>query len=73
MIPGKITAKVQFTIPRAGRLALGLQPGDHLVWEIDGDQVILTRARAMPDAFVGNFDAFAEWASEADCKAFDHR
>ncbi len=41
---------------------------DEARWEIEGDQVILT---ASADPFVGNFDCFTEWASEADCKAFD--
>ncbi len=72
MILGRITAKAQTTIPRAVRAALGLKPGDDVVWEIDGDQAVMTRAGAGPDAFVGNFDSFTEWASEADCKAFDH-
>ena len=73
MILGRITAKAQTTIPRAVRLALGLMPGDDVVWEIDGDQVVMAKARAGTDPFVGNFDSFTEWASEADCKAFDHR
>lgn len=72
MIIGRITAKAQTTIPRAVRHALGLMPGDDVVWEIDGDQVVMTKARAGGDPFVGNFDSFGEWASEADCKAFDH-
>lgn len=72
MILGRITAKAQTTIPRAVRLALGLEPGDDVVWEIEGDRVVMTRARAASDPFVGNFDSFTEWASDADCKAFDH-
>ena len=73
MILGRLTAKAQTTIPRAVRLALGLMPGDDVVWEIDGDSVVMTRARAAADTFVGNFDSFTEWASDADCQAFDHR
>jgi len=73
MIIGKLTAKAQTTIPRAVRLALGLQPGDEVVWEIDGDQVILTRAQPAVDPFVGNFSSFTEWASDADCAAFDRQ
>ncbi len=73
MIQGRITAKSQTTIPRAVRLALGLVPGDDVVWKIEGDQVVMTRARAMTDPFVNNFSTFTEWASEADCLAFDHR
>ena len=71
MILGRITAKAQTTIPRAVRLALGLKPGDELAWEIEGDQVIVTKPRAAIDPFVGNLDSFAEWSSAADCEAFD--
>lgn len=73
MILGRVTSKAQITIPRAVRLALGLMPGDDVVWEIDGDHAVMARAKSAPDPFVGNFDAFTEWASEADCNAFDHQ
>lgn len=73
MILGRITAKAQTTIPRAVRLALGLKPGDEVAWEIDGDQVVVSKPRAASDPFVGNLDCFAEWSSAADCEAFDHR
>lgn len=72
MILGRITAKAQTTIPRAVRLALGLMPGDDVVWEIEGDHVVMTRARTADDPFLGNFDTFTEWGGEADCKAFDN-
>jgi antitoxin PrlF len=72
MIVGRITAKAQTTIPRAVRLALGLVPGDDVVWEIEGDQVVMSRISKSADPFVNNFDSFTEWASDADCKAFDH-
>ena len=73
MILGRVTSKAQITIPKAVRLALGLLPGDDVIWEIEGDQVVMARAKTAIDPFVGNFDAFTEWASDADCKAFDHR
>ena len=69
---GRITAKAQTTVPRAVRLALDLKPGDDVVWEIDGDRVVLMRAETARDPFVGNFSAFTEWASQADCEAFDN-
>ena len=72
MILGRITAKAQTTIPRAVRLALGLKPGDDVVWDIDGKQVVMTRARPAADPFVNNFATFTEWASDADCAAFDN-
>lgn len=71
MILGRITAKAQTTIPRAVRIALGLAPGDEVVWEIEGDHVILSRAAAGADPYIGNLDSFDEWASAADCAAFD--
>ena len=72
MIIGKITAKSQTTVPLAVRRALGLLPGDDIEWEIEGDRVVVTRAHSGDDGFIGNFSTFTEWASEADCKAFDN-
>ncbi len=76
MIIGKITAKAQTTIPKAVRRALGLGPGDEIKYEIEDDRVILTRVDSEDDAgsdmFVNNFSTFTEWASEADCEAFDN-
>jgi antitoxin PrlF len=70
VIHSRITSKAQTTIPRAVREALGIAPGDDLVWEIDGDRVVLSRAVRGHDPFIGNLATFSEWASEADCKAF---
>lgn len=72
MIQSRISSKAQTTIPRAVRLALGLKPGDEIVWEIENDRVVMMRAEAAFDPFVNNFSTFTEWASEADCKAFDN-
>ena len=69
MIHSRITSKAQTTIPRAVRLALGLNEGDEIAYEIDGDRVILSR-RSPPDAFVGNLATFTEWAGEADTRAY---
>lgn len=72
MIVGRLTAKAQTTIPRAVRLALGLKPGDGLAWEVDGDRAVVMRAEGKPDPFVNDFTTFSEWASTADCEAFDN-
>lgn len=72
MILTRITTKAQTTVPRAVRLALGLAAGDELVWKIDGDSVNLARAHDEADPFVNNFSTFTEWASDADCAAFDN-
>lgn len=69
MITSKLTAKAQTTIPRPVRVALGLQPGDEIVYEIDRGRVTLTRVRS--GAPVDDpFRTFHEWDSEADAKAY---
>ena len=69
MIISKLTSKAQTTIPLPIRTALGLQPGDELLYEIVDGQVILTRARR--DATTDDpFRTFEEWRSEADTKAY---
>ena len=72
MIQSRITSKAQTTVPQAVRKALGLGHGDALVWEIEDDCVVVRRAREGHDPFVNNFSTFTEWASEADCEAFDN-
>jgi antitoxin PrlF len=69
MIHSRITSKAQVTLPRAVRKALGLKSGDDIIWEIDGDRAVVTRA-GEPDMFVGNFSTFTEWDTEADREAF---
>lgn len=69
MIHSSITSKAQTTVPQAVRRALGLGSGDQLLWEIDGDRVVIRRARS-GDVFVGNFSTFTEWDSDADREAF---
>lgn len=72
MIQSRITTKAQTTVPRAVRAALGLELGDELVWEIEDGRAIVSRANDVSDPFVNNFSTFTEWASEADCEAFDN-
>ena len=69
MIVSKLTSKAQTTIPQPVRAALGLGPGDELLYEISDERVILTKSRrgTMTD---DPFGAFEEWTSEADTKAY---
>jgi antitoxin PrlF len=71
MIHSRITAKSQTTVPQAVRRALGVGPGDDIGWQIENGRVTLV---SLDDngGFVSNFSTFTEWASEADCKAFDN-
>ena len=70
MIHSRITSKAQTTIPKEVRAALGLQKGDELCYEIEGDRVVLRR-RNPADPFDNPFLTFTEWAGEADCRAYD--
>ena len=69
MITSKLTSKAQTTIPQPVRAALRLQAGDELIYEIDDQRVIVTRAsrgRKVDDPF----GTFREWNSTADTKAY---
>ena len=69
MITSKITSKAQTTIPQPVRTALGLREGDELAYQIDGDRVVLTKAR--PPGFAEDpFVAFSEWSSDADTEGY---
>jgi antitoxin PrlF len=68
VITSKPTSKARTTIPAPVRTALHLEQGDKIVYRIEGDRVILTKAGrgAADDPFV----TFDEWASEADHNAY---
>ena len=68
MITSKLTSKAQTTIPQSVRAALHLREGDEIIYAIDGDRVIMTRA--VRDQLDGPFATFGEWNSEADRKAY---
>ncbi len=69
MITSKITSKAQTTIPQPVRAALGLKAGDEVVYEIEGERVVLTRAQ--PSGFAEDpFAAFSEWHSDADTEDY---
>lgn len=69
MITSKLTSKAQTTIPQPVRTALRVRAGDDLAYQIDGDRVILTRAR-QPAGTDDPFLTFEEWNSDADRKAY---
>jgi antitoxin PrlF len=64
MITSRLTTKAQTTIPQPVRNALGLREGDEIVYEIEGDRVILRKAGAELED--DPFAVFDEWNSEAD-------
>jgi antitoxin PrlF len=69
MITSKITSKAQTTIPQPVRLALRLSEGDQVVYRIEGDQAIISKAS---DAVISEdpFATFGEWSSDADRKGY---
>lgn len=69
MITSKLTSKAQTTIPQPIRAALRLREGDELVYEIQGDRVVLSRAQQVRDGD-DPFRTFSEWDSDADRKAY---
>ena len=68
MITSKVTSKAQTTIPQPVRAVLRIQEGDEIVYTIDGDRVILTKAAPTP--LDDPFAAFNEWGSENDRRAY---
>lgn len=68
MIISKITSKAQTTIPRAIRAALKLGMGDTIVYAIEGDRVVITKATE--PAVNSPTAAFDEWDSENDRHAY---
>lgn len=69
MITSKLTSKSQTTIPQPIRAALRLREGDQLVYEIEGDRVVLSKAQQVRDGD-DPFRTFGEWDSPADRKAY---
>jgi len=68
MITSRLTSKAQTTIPQPVRTALQLREGDDLAYRIEGDNVILTKAKQAERE--DPFRTFSEWDSEADRKAY---
>ena len=68
MIKSKLTSKAQTTIPLPVRNALRLGSGDELLYAIEGERVILTKADR---SFVDDpFVTFSEWSSESDREGY---
>jgi antitoxin PrlF len=68
MITSKLTSKAQTTIPLPVRNALHLAGGDEIVYSIEGNRVVLTKASREPGD--DPFATFSEWSSEADRQGY---
>lgn len=69
MISSKITSKAQTTVPRPVRAALKLGMGDTIIYTIEADHVVMTKAAAPTADSPTN--AYDEWNSENDRRAYD--
>ena len=69
MITSKLTSKAQTTIPQSVRAALHLREGDELLYQIEGERVIVTKAKQV-SVDDDPFRTFHEWNTEADRKAY---
>jgi antitoxin PrlF len=69
VICSKLTSNARTTIPKPVRAALRLRVGDVLVYEIQGDRVVLSKALPLPDGD-DPFTTYSEWDSAADRKAY---
>jgi AbrB family looped-hinge helix DNA binding protein len=69
---GKLTAKAQTTLPKEVREALGVKPGDTLVYRIAKGKVTLARAEPLDKAYLKALEStLSEWDSPEDAKAYD--
>ena len=67
----RLSSKGQVTIPVEVRERLGLQPGDVVVYEVEGDRAILCRAEPFDIAFHAALSqTLDEWTSDEDEDAF---
>ena len=71
MIKSRISPKGQITLPKAVREAIGAEPGDTLIYELDGNAVRLRRVEPFDlefhEALARTLD---EWTSAEDEEAF---
>ena len=67
----KITSKARTTLPKDVREALGVKPGDTLVYRIAKGKVTLARAEPIDRAYLKAVEStLSEWASAEDA-AYD--
>lgn len=45
----RVTSKGQVTVPQAVRDALGIEPGDTIVFRVDGERAVVAKTRSLLD------------------------
>lgn len=67
----KVTAKYQATIPQSIREVLGIEVGDRVQFEIEGERVVLSKLPDLDwDYLEAVSETLGEWASAADEEAY---
>jgi AbrB family looped-hinge helix DNA binding protein len=72
MIVTRLESGEPVVIPAEMLAALGLRPGDEVAIDLVEGKIIIAPTDDSPDAFLNNFSAFTEWATAADCEAYDN-
>lgn len=68
----KLSAKTRTTLPKAVREALGVKPGDTLVYRIAKGKVTLAQAEPLDRAYLKALETtLSEWNSPEDAMAYD--
>ena len=68
----RITSEGQITLPKEIRNKLGVHAGDLLVYEVEGNIVVVRKAEAVDPAWHRNLsETVDEWGSANDHENFD--
>ena len=71
MVVSKLSAKGQVTIPKEVREKLGVEPGDGIGYEVEGDAVRIRRVDPFDASFhAASSQTLSEWATPEDEEAF---
>lgn len=67
----RLTRKYQATIPERVRAALGVQAGDSIAFDLEGDKVRVRKARPVDLAFAQALEGtLQEWGTAEDEKSY---
>jgi antitoxin PrlF len=70
-LSAKVTSKGQTTIPKEVREALGLKPGDLILWEVAEGKALVRRVEPMDLAYLKALEeTLTEWVSPEDEEAY---
>ncbi len=71
MVVSKVSSKGQVTIPKEVREKLGVEPGDRIGYEVEGDTVRIRRLNPFDAHFHAALaQTLSEWATQEDEAAF---